>query len=196
MFFTTPRKKTLIPWHLNWISLTFWLYVRFWLALHSVPHIANQDSTVSPSVYFALSQISEMCCRHKIQNKHTFTKKIYLADGVLPHSHLCTIQGCTNDKKTFTMHELYGSREWMPHLTPRPRWSNTADSETSLAWKGFLFSLNSCARQIRQPSLGTPYPVSSETYLLMRSAVDFSPHSVFILIGSFGWRKGQKSTWD
>lgn len=61
--------------------------------------------------------------------------------------------------------------------------SQTLDNETSFAWKGFLFSLNSCARQIRQPSLGTPYPISLDTYLLMRSTVDFSPHSVVILAG-------------
>lgn len=61
--------------------------------------------------------------------------------------------------------------------------SQTLDNETSFAWKGFLFSLNSCARQIRQPSLGTPYPISLDTYLLMRSAVDLSRHSVVILAG-------------
>ena len=69
----------------------------------------------------------------------------------------------------------------MSHLIPRPMCSKTLDSETSLAWKGFLFSLNSCARQMRHPSLGTPYPISLDTYLVIRSAVDFSPQSVVIL---------------
>lgn len=45
------------------------------------------------------------------------------------------------------------------------------DNETSLAWKGFLFSLNSCARQILHPSFGTPYPISDGTYLAISWAV-------------------------
>lgn len=77
------------------------------------------------------------------------------------------------------------------YLIPSPMCSMTLDSETSLAWKGFLFSLNSCARQMRQPSLGTPTPISLGTYLLMRSAVDFSPHSVLILAAYDG-----KEDWE
>lgn len=89
--------------------------------------------------------------------------------------------------------------EWMSHLIPSPMCSKTLDSETSFAWKGFLFSLNSCARQIRHPSLGTPYPISLETYLLMRSAEDCSPHSEVILAANgelksmYEWVAGKKT---
>lgn len=67
------------------------------------------------------------------------------------------------------------------HLIPRPRCFKTWERETSPDRKGFLFSLNSCARQMRQPSAGTPHPISFGTYLLMRSAVHCSPHSSVIV---------------
>lgn len=85
----------------------------------------------------------------------------------------------TEDRSVWRVYNICGWG-WMSHLIPRPMCSKTLDRETSFAWKGFLFSLNSCARQIRQPSSGTPYPISLETYLLMRSAVHLSPHSVVI----------------
>lgn len=71
----------------------------------------------------------------------------------------------------------------LSHLIPRPTCSKTLDRDTSLAWKGFLFSLNSCARQILQPSSGTACPPSWETYRLISSAVDLSPHSAAMLTG-------------